>query len=40
MMRKHFGWYIRGFSGAGNYRKALVSAQDSTTMISILNSIV
>ena len=40
MMRKHFGWYIRGFSGAGNYRKALVSAPDSTTMISILNSIV
>ena len=39
MMRKHFGWYIRGFSGAGNYRKALVSAPDSTTMISILNSI-
>ena len=40
MMRKHFGWYIRGFSGAGNYRKALVSASDSTTMVSILNSIV
>jgi len=40
MMRKHFGWYIRGFSGAGNYRKALVSAYNSTTMISILNSIV
>ena len=40
MMRKHFGWYIRGFAGAGNYRKALVSAPDSTTMISILNSIV
>ena len=40
MMRKHFGWYIRGFSGAGNYRKALVSAPDSTTMVSILNSIV
>ena len=39
MMRKHFGWYIRGFSGASNYRKALVSAPDSAAMVSILNSI-
>ena len=40
MMRKHFGWYIRGFAGASNYRKALVSAPDGATMVSILNSIV
>ena len=26
LMRKHFGWYIRGFSGASRFRKALVTA--------------
>ena len=27
LMRKHFGWYIRGFPGAAKFRKALVTAQ-------------
>ena len=40
LMRKHFGWYIRGFQGASSYRKSLVSAPDKQTMFSILNSIV
>ena len=40
LMRKHFGWYIRGFEGASSYRQSLVSAPDKQTMISILNSIV
>lgn len=40
LMRKHFGWYIRGFDGASYVRKSLVSALDKKEMISILNSIV
>ena len=40
LMRKHFGWYLRGFDGASNYRKSLVSASDRDEMFSILNSIV
>jgi len=39
LMRKHFGWYIRGFEGAGIFRKALVSAPDRVSMVSILDSI-
>ena len=27
LMRKHFGWYIRGFPGAAKFRQALVTAQ-------------
>ena len=40
LMRKHFGWYIRGFDGASYVRKSLVSALDKKEMLSILNSIV
>ena len=40
LMRKHFGWYLRGFEGASNYRKSLVSASNRDEMFSILNSIV
>ena len=25
LMRKHFGWYLRGFEGASSYRQSLVS---------------
>ena len=39
MMRKHFGWYIRGFNGASSIRKSLVSANDKNAMISILKSV-
>ncbi len=39
LMRKHFGWYIRGFNGASPYRKALVSAPDREAMVAILDSI-
>ena len=40
LMRKHFGWYLRGFEGAGSYRKSLVTASNRDEMFSILNSIV
>lgn len=39
LMRKHFGWYIRGFNGASPYRKALVSAPGREAMVAILDSI-
>jgi|TARA_B100001142_G_scaffold113335_1_gene115403 tRNA-dihydrouridine synthase B len=39
LMRKHFGWYIRGFDGASPYRKALVCAPDKKSIDSILDSI-
>ena len=31
LMRKHFGWYIKNFPGAGEFRKELVTAPDSKT---------
>ena len=40
LMRKHFGWYLRGFEGASSYRQSLVSASNRDEMFSILNSIV
>ena len=39
LMRKHFGWYIRGFNGASPYRKGLVSGPDREAMVAILDSI-
>ena len=39
MMRKHFGWYVRGFEGASLIRKSLVTAQNKNTMMSILDSL-
>ena len=39
LMRKHFGWYIRGFDGAAPFRKELVCASDKEAMLAILNSI-
>ena len=40
LMKKHFGWYIRGFQKSSTIRKALVSAQNQDTIISILDAIV
>ena len=39
LMRKHFGWYIRGFESAGAIRKALVTAFDKDEMVDILETI-
>ena len=39
LMRKHFGWYIRGFECAGAIRKALVTASDKDEMVDILETI-
>ena len=39
LMKKHFGWYIRGFQDSSTIRKALVSAQDKYTIFSILDSV-
>ena len=39
LMKKHFGWYIRGFQKSSTIRKALVSAQNQDTIISILDAI-
>jgi len=40
LMKKHFGWYIRGFQKSSTIRKALVSAQNQNTIISILDAII
>lgn len=36
IMRKHFGWYLKGFPGAVALRKALVTTPDIDTMKRIL----
>ncbi|MEE8335788.1 MAG: tRNA dihydrouridine synthase DusB, partial [Candidatus Neomarinimicrobiota bacterium] len=38
LMRKHFGWYIKGFKGASVIRNELVRAENKAVMISILNN--
>ena len=38
MMRKHFGWYIKGFSGAASLRRELVTAKDKDAMDVILST--
>lgn len=40
MMRKHFGWYIKGFNGAATLRKQLVMASDKKQMTSLLNNLI
>ncbi len=40
LMRKHFGWYIKGFEGAGKIRQELVTSTDSEVMIEILDSLI
>ena len=39
LMRKHFGWYIRGFPGAAKFRQALVTAQGLDEMKLELTSL-
>ena len=39
LMKKHFGWYIRGFKKSSTIRKALISAQNQDSIISILDVI-
>ena len=36
LMRKHFGWYIRGFPGAAQFRQSLVTAESIDDMKIIL----
>ncbi len=38
LMRKHFGWYIKGFKGASIIRNDLVRAENEAEMTSILNN--
>lgn len=38
LIRKHFGWYIKGFPGASKMRKTLVTAPDLRFMFSILDN--
>jgi tRNA-dihydrouridine synthase B len=38
MMRKHFGWYIKSFPGAGALRRELVTAKDKDAMDVILSA--
>jgi len=37
LMRKHFGWYIKGFPGASTLRQSLVTAKHHTEMITLLS---
>jgi len=37
LMRKHFGWYIKGFSGAAILRQSLVTAKNRDEMTTLLN---
>ncbi len=39
LMRKHFGWYIKGFSGAATYRQELVLAPHASDMYTLLDRI-
>lgn len=39
LMRKHFGWYFKGFSGAADYRQRLVTAPDLSAMLTILDEL-
>jgi tRNA-dihydrouridine synthase B len=39
LMRKHFGWYIKGFPGASKYRNNLVTAPNLKTMKIELNNL-
>jgi tRNA-dihydrouridine synthase B len=37
LMRKHFGWYIKGFPGAAVLRQSLVTAKNRDEMTTLLN---
>ena len=40
LMRKHFGWYIKGFPGASGYRTQLVEAKSIEIAEEVLNEII
>ncbi len=40
LMRKHFGWYIKGFPGASGYRTQLVEAKSIEIAEEVLNKII
>jgi tRNA-dihydrouridine synthase B len=40
LMRKHFGWYIKGFPGAADYRIRLVTSKSIEIAKDILNEII
>jgi tRNA-dihydrouridine synthase B len=40
LMRKHFGWYIKGFSGAADFRIRLVETESIDSARSILDEII
>ena len=40
LMRKHFGWYIKGFPGAADYRIRLVTSSSIQSAKYILNEII
>jgi len=37
LMRKHFGWYIKGFAGAATLRQSLVKAKNKEEMVKLLD---
>ncbi|MFQ6606171.1 MAG: tRNA dihydrouridine synthase DusB [Fidelibacterota bacterium] len=39
LMRKHFGWYIKGFPGAATYRQELVLAPQAKDMYALLETV-
>ncbi len=39
LMRKHFGWYLKGFTGAAAYRQRLVTAPDLCSINAILHEL-
>tara|TARA_B100001146_G_C16105030_1_gene401077 strand:- start:78 stop:1001 length:924 start_codon:yes stop_codon:yes gene_type:complete len=39
LMRKHFGWYIKNFPGAGEFRKELVTSPDSKAALEKLDKL-
>ena len=39
LIRKHFGWYIKGFPGAANFRNDLVTAPNLKTMEILLDQL-
>ncbi len=38
LMRKHFGWYIKGFPGAAALRQSLVTSKDEDEMRNLLDA--
>ncbi len=40
LMRKYYGWYLKGFPGAATYRNKLVTAPDADTMLNLLEEVI